>query len=238
MNNRQFSLQIACKRKDPVISSRTKATSPRAAMVPSSWKVWQMGSADNSSTNASATNFQKTGRPGNSAAVCSVGFRGSPRGSVWSLGSCLSRHGDGITTLDPLQNAKPSVLSEEGRNRVLILSSAASTSLTSVTQSLKSYPLPPSTHTPMTGREGLTNRSRWSTAELKRCVALQDPRARPALCVAPAEVQACRPELRQRWADQIQGSFCTSVAHDAWALKLGPAEVRHFSGDHPLAAPI
>ena len=113
LNNRQVSLQIVCKRKDPVISSRTKAMSPRAAMVPSSSKVWQMGSADNSSTNACATNFRKTGRPGNSAAVCSVGFRGSPRASVWSHGSCLSRHGVGITTLDPLQNAKPSVLSEE-----------------------------------------------------------------------------------------------------------------------------
>ena len=70
-----------------MISSRTKATSPKAAMVPSSWKMWQMGSADNSSTNASATNFQKTGRPGNSAAVRSGGFRGSPRGSVWSHGT-------------------------------------------------------------------------------------------------------------------------------------------------------
>ena len=33
-----------------------------------------------------------------------------------------------------------------------------------------------------------------------------------------------RPELCQRWADQNQRSFCTSFAHDACALKPGPAE--------------
>ena len=33
-----------------------------------------------------------------------------------------------------------------------------------------------------------------------------------------------RPELCQRWADQNQRSFCMSFAHDACALKPGPAE--------------
>ena len=36
-----------------MILTRTKAASPRAAMAPPGSKVWQMGSADNSSSNAS-----------------------------------------------------------------------------------------------------------------------------------------------------------------------------------------
>ena len=109
LNNRQCHTTLSsssCKREEAVITSQTKATSSRAAMVPPTPKVWQMGSAVNSSSNACATNFQKTGRPGNTAAVCSVSFRGSPPGSASSHGSCLSRHG---------KSSAPPPLSAHGR---------------------------------------------------------------------------------------------------------------------------
>ena len=56
-----FFFRTSCKRKDIVILFRTKATSPRAAMVPPSSKVWQMESADTSSGSTTLDFLQNAG---------------------------------------------------------------------------------------------------------------------------------------------------------------------------------
>mmetsp|Transcript_62645 Transcript_62645/g.166240 ORF Transcript_62645/g.166240 Transcript_62645/m.166240 type:complete len:341 (+) Transcript_62645:214-1236(+) len=48
------------------------------------------------------------------------------------------------------------------------------------------------------------------------------------LRVATAETHASRPELGQHRTDQVPGKCSVASAHDAWALQLGPAEVRHL----------